>query len=163
MIIHHRFPQSGSLSSGDVFSNSINLLVEQIPWSPPPKGFLKLNVDVAKTSGLGEILRDEAGSVLGSFQDAAGPGPPTLMELKAIKQGLIFFDSFRWCFKERLIIESDSKLFVEWIKNLDKCPGVFVTIVKDIINRLRVLEGLIRWVARTANIEADGLAKSGIG
>ncbi|KAE8661467.1 hypothetical protein F3Y22_tig00113725pilonHSYRG00412 [Hibiscus syriacus] len=107
------------------------------------------------------ILRDEVGSVLGSFQEAAGLGPPTLMELKAIKQGLIFFDSFRWCFKKYLIIESDSKLSVEWVKNLDKCPYVFVTIVNDIVDRLRVLEGLIRRVARTTNIKADGVAKSG--
>ncbi|KAE8732842.1 Myosin-3 [Hibiscus syriacus] len=83
-------------------------------WSPPPKGFIKLNVDVAtsgdwKRSGIGGILRDDAGSIIGSFHEASGLGSPTLMELKAVQKGLSFFDSFRGCIKGRLIIESDSK------------------------------------------------------
>ncbi|XP_039015582.1 uncharacterized protein LOC120145964 [Hibiscus syriacus] len=127
---------------------------------------LKANVDAVvsgdwKKSGIGGILRDDVGSVLGSFQEATGPGPPTLLELKAIKKGLTFFDSLRQRFKKRLIIESDSKLTVVWVKNIDRCPNVYVSIVKDV--RLRALEGVIRWVARTTNIEADGLAKAGIG
>ncbi|KAE8658272.1 transmembrane protein 19-like [Hibiscus syriacus] len=59
-----------------------------------------------RKSGVGGILRVEDGSVMGSFQEAAGPGPPLLIELMAIKKGII------------------------------------------------------RWVARSANIEADSLVKA---
>ncbi|KAE8709396.1 hypothetical protein F3Y22_tig00110332pilonHSYRG01437 [Hibiscus syriacus] len=95
------------------------------------------------------------------LQEPAGPGPPTLMELKAILKGLDFFESIRHRVKDRLIIESDSQVAVDWIKDVVSCPVVYVQIVKDIIQKLSVFEGFIRWVSRTANIEADVLAKAG--
>ncbi|KAE8665156.1 XS domain-containing / XS zinc finger domain-containing protein-related-like protein isoform 1 [Hibiscus syriacus] len=154
-------------SVADLCSSSRNSILNIVPWFPPPKGFLKLNVDANvcgdwRKSGIGGLLRDEDDIVMGSFQDATGPGPP-LMELKAIKKGLIFFDSLRHQFKNRLIVETDSKLAMEWDKNLDRCPFVYVDLVKDIAATLRDMEGVIRLVARTYNIEVDGLAKAGIG
>ncbi|XP_039029073.1 uncharacterized protein LOC120163146 [Hibiscus syriacus] len=135
-------------------------IVSKIPWSPPPKGFIKLNVDAAtsfdwKTSGLGGVLRNDNGSILCSFKESSGPGPPILMELKAIQKGLLFFVLFRGLVKERLIIESDSKVAVHWIKNVELCPNVYAFIVKDIVDRLKDFEGVVRWVGKTANLEAD--------
>ncbi|KAE8729083.1 Ubiquitin-activating enzyme E1 1 [Hibiscus syriacus] len=101
-----------------------------------------------RKSGVGGILRDEDGSVMGSFQEPSGPGPPTLIELLAVKRGLIFFEPFHQQMKERLLIESDNKLAVEWVKNFDLCPGVYSNLVKDIVTKLRELNGIIRWVAR---------------
>ncbi|XP_038995022.1 uncharacterized protein LOC120119250 [Hibiscus syriacus] len=135
--------------------------------SPPPLGFVKLNVDAATTrdwkkSGLG-VLKDSSGFILGSFKDFVGSGPPTFMLLKAIQRGLLFYTSFRERIKERLIIESDSKVAVYWVREVELCPDVYAYIIKDIVHRLNVFEGVIRWVNRTTNLEADALAKEGIG
>ncbi|KAE8713278.1 Protein PIR [Hibiscus syriacus] len=150
---------------GDYCSKSRCSIIEIVSWSPPPKGFIKLNVDATvngdwRKSGVGGILRDEDGSVMGSFQEPSGPGPPALIELLAVKRGLIFFEPFHQQMKERLLIESDSKLAVEWVKNFELCPGVYSNLVKDIVTKLRELNGIIRWVARSANVEADSLAKA---
>ncbi|KAE8708036.1 Plastidic glucose transporter 4 [Hibiscus syriacus] len=144
-----------------------NMILSNFLWSPPLKGFIKLNVDAATTSdwkrsGLGGVLKDVSGSILDSFKESAGPGPPTLMELRAILKGLAFFDSIRRRFKERMIIESDSRVAVDWVKDPVLCPHGYVHIVKDIIQKLRDCEGVIRWVNKTANIEADALAKAGM-
>ncbi|XP_039056942.1 flowering time control protein FY-like [Hibiscus syriacus] len=40
-----------------------------------------------RKSGVGGLLRDEFGDIKGSFKETPGPGPPTLMELIAIKRG----------------------------------------------------------------------------
>ncbi|XP_039069304.1 uncharacterized protein LOC120215824 [Hibiscus syriacus] len=153
---------------GDSCYNSRCSTIEIVSWSPPPKGFIKLNVDATVTgdwrkSGVGGILRVEDGSVMGYFQESTGPGPPLLIELMAVKRGLTFFDSIQQQFKERLLVESDSKLAVEWVKNFDRCPGVYFNLVNDIVTKLRDLNGIISWVARSANVEADSLAKDGIG
>ncbi|KAE8673743.1 Gamma-tubulin complex component 2 [Hibiscus syriacus] len=135
----------------DSYSSHSYRVSTVFPWSPPPKGFVKLNVDAAtssdwKRSGLGGILKDMSSSILGSFKEPAGPGPPTLMELKAILKGLDFFESIRHRVKDRLIIESDSQVAVDWIKDVVSCPVVYVQIVKDIIQKLSVFEGYIRWI-----------------
>ncbi|KAE8659002.1 hypothetical protein F3Y22_tig00116965pilonHSYRG00625 [Hibiscus syriacus] len=90
-----------------------------------------------RKNGVGGILRVGDGSVVGSFKEAVGSG------------------SF--------IVESDSKLVVDCVKNYDRCPHVYIDLVKEIVSKLRGLEGIIRWVARPANVEADALAKAGIG
>ncbi|KAE8721931.1 pentatricopeptide repeat-containing protein [Hibiscus syriacus] len=155
-------------SLGDCCSLLSSPIIKTVSWSKPPEGFIKLNVDAAVTadsrkSGVGGILRVHDGSMVGSFQEAAGPGPPVLLELKAIMKGLSFFDSFQQRFKERLIVESDSKLAVDWVKNIDRCPYVYLDIVTAIVGKVSGLNSSIRWVARSANVEADSLAKAGIG
>ncbi|KAE8660280.1 Villin-4 [Hibiscus syriacus] len=152
---------------GDYCFSSRSSIIKTVSWSPPPNGFIKLNVDAAvsgdwRKSGVGGILRLEDGSVKGSFLEAAGPGPPLLVEILAIKNGLSFFVSFLPRVQDRLIVESDSKRAVEWVKNYDRCPVVYRVLVRDIGLLLRDLNGIIRWVPRSANVEADSLAKAGI-
>ncbi|KAE8706464.1 hypothetical protein F3Y22_tig00110393pilonHSYRG00236 [Hibiscus syriacus] len=155
-------------SLGDCCAISRSSIIKIKAWTRPPKGYIKLNVDAAATadwrkSGVGGILRMENGSMVGSFQEASGLGPPILIELMSIKKGLIFFASIQRRFEDRLIVESDSKVAVDWIKNYDRCPNVYVDLVYEIITKLRGLGGIIQWVARSANVEADALAKAGIG
>ncbi|KAE8667710.1 NUP155 protein [Hibiscus syriacus] len=152
---------------GDCCSFQPNMIMSTLPWHPPPKGFVKINVDAATTkdwkkSGLGGVLKDSSGHTLGSFKELADPGPPTYMELKAIQKGLIFFADFRDRLQDWLIVESDSKIALDWIKGVDFCPDVYAILVTDIVHRLIEFVGVVRWVNRTANIEADALAKEGI-
>ncbi|KAE8663709.1 hypothetical protein F3Y22_tig00112921pilonHSYRG00052 [Hibiscus syriacus] len=104
------------------------------PWVPPPSGFFKLNVDAAvssdwKKSGIGGIWRDHSGSFLGSFQESAGPGPPTMIELKAIQRGISLYASTQGRVKDRLIVESDNRVAVDWINNVNSCPVVYAFMV----------------------------------
>ncbi|XP_039016756.1 uncharacterized protein LOC120147440 [Hibiscus syriacus] len=117
------------------------------PWGPPPSGFFKLNVDAAvssdwKKSGIGGIWRDHSSSVLGSFQEPAGLGPPNMIELKAIQRGISLYASSQGRVKDRLIVESDSRVAVDWINNVDSCPVVYAFVVSDIVDNLRSLGGL---------------------
>ncbi|XP_039040629.1 uncharacterized protein LOC120178942 [Hibiscus syriacus] len=155
-------------SIGDSYS-SYNFLKSSItPWLPPPTGFIKLNVDAAiscdwEKSGLGGLMRDHSGAILGSFQEPNGFGPPTLKELKAIQRGISFFTSVLGRVKDRLIIESDSRVAVDWINKVVSCPAVYGFIVRDIVECLKTVGGVVRWIARTTNMDADALAKAGIG
>ncbi|KAE8698358.1 hypothetical protein F3Y22_tig00110597pilonHSYRG00041 [Hibiscus syriacus] len=135
-------------SLADSYSPYSLLKFSSIPWVPPPAGFFKLNVDAAisndwKKSSIGGIWRDHSGTVLGFFQESAGPGPPTLLELKAIQRGISFFASAQGEVKDRLIVESDSRVAVNWINNVDSCPVVYAFVVRNIVDNLRILGG---WV-----------------
>ncbi|KAE8717060.1 hypothetical protein F3Y22_tig00110065pilonHSYRG00307 [Hibiscus syriacus] len=152
-------------SLGDLHSSCNFMKSSVLPWLPPPIGFIKLNVDAATTSdwlksGLGGILRDHSRAILGSFQEPDGPGPLTLKELKAIQRGLIFVASIQGRDNVRLIVESDNKIAVDWINIVDFYPVLYAVIVKDIVDNLRVCGGIVRWVARSANSDADALAKA---
>ncbi|KAE8664923.1 hypothetical protein F3Y22_tig00112738pilonHSYRG01055 [Hibiscus syriacus] len=66
-------------------------------WVPPPEGFLKLNVDGAMAKGwdkggIGGLIRDDRGMLLGSFSEKIRGGPPIFAELMAIKRGLILIE-----------------------------------------------------------------------
>ncbi|KAE8656311.1 putative naringenin-chalcone synthase [Hibiscus syriacus] len=153
-------------SLGDSCSPNSKPIATVINWSPPPKGFIKLNVDATTTtdwkrSGIGGVLRDDNGTIIDTDKESAGPGPLTLMELKSILKGLSFFHTIRHRFKDQLIIESDCKVAVNWVRDFVSCPVVYAYIVKDIIENLDC-EGVIRWVNRAVNLEADALAKAGI-
>ncbi|KAE8685641.1 Mannosyl-oligosaccharide 1,2-alpha-mannosidase MNS2 [Hibiscus syriacus] len=66
-------------------------------WVPPPQGFLKLNVDGAMAKGwdkggIGGLIRDDRGLLVGSFSENIGGVPPILAELMAIKRGLTLIE-----------------------------------------------------------------------
>ncbi|KAE8685599.1 Transcriptional corepressor LEUNIG [Hibiscus syriacus] len=69
----------------------------------------------------------------------------------------------KWSEKGRLILESDSSNALNWIKNPEASPAVFVHLVKEIAKSVLDYNVITRHVQRCINWEADGLAKSGIG
>ncbi|XP_039069273.1 uncharacterized protein LOC120215770 [Hibiscus syriacus] len=137
-------------------------------WNPPPLDFFKMNVDGAVSSvgmvaGIGGILRDWNRVTLTSFSVNVGPNTPILAEMKAIKKGIDIFVSSVWASKGRLIIESDSKIAVEWIKDQISVPVYLSNFVKEIASTVSLNQIIIRWIPRCCNCEADKLAKEGIG
>ncbi|KAK9042263.1 hypothetical protein V6N11_017340 [Hibiscus sabdariffa] len=113
-----------------------------VSWSPPPSGALKLNVDGAvarhgKTSGVGGLLRNCEGKVLMSFSGQVG--------------------------EDRLIVESDSSCAVEWVSFPNRCTGIYSALVKEISTLARSGSVLFQHTPRVCNIDADCLAKRGIG
>ncbi|KAL4346590.1 hypothetical protein GQ457_17G006380 [Hibiscus cannabinus] len=72
-------------------------------------GYVKLNVNRAMLNfnakgGIGGVLRGERGEILFQFSKLYGLGPPSLIELIAIKVGMLKFLESEWCDKFRLII-----------------------------------------------------------
>ncbi|KAE8734219.1 hypothetical protein F3Y22_tig00000778pilonHSYRG00358 [Hibiscus syriacus] len=137
-------------------------------WTPPPSDMFKLNVDGAVTGdgmqgGIGGVLRDSGSCTLANFSSAVGPGPPILSELKAIKKGLLFFFSSDLANKGRLILESDNKYAVDWILKRSPSPTIFSELVEEIGVLVSTKGVVLRWVSRSCNMEADRLAKQGIG
>ncbi|KAE8721654.1 hypothetical protein F3Y22_tig00015426pilonHSYRG00066 [Hibiscus syriacus] len=137
-------------------------------WSPPPADFYKINVDgvvctVGRIARIGGILRDWNRTKLMSFSENVGPTPIILVELKAIKKGIDIFVSSEWASKERLIVESDCKLAVEWLKDQAIVPTFLTNLVKEIASTIFVYDIFVRWISRCYNYEVDKLAKDGIG
>ncbi|KAK8508958.1 hypothetical protein V6N11_035565 [Hibiscus sabdariffa] len=137
-------------------------------WEAPPFGFVKINVDGVMVTdgskgGIGGILRDSTGTCLASFSLPIGPGPAVLAELEAVKQGLELFFSLSELQGSRLILESDCSTVVDWISNLTPCPPAFVSLVHCCRVRVEANEVIIRHITRNINVDADTLAKAGIG
>ncbi|KAK9006359.1 hypothetical protein V6N11_035400 [Hibiscus sabdariffa] len=137
-------------------------------WSAPPVGFLKLNVDGAMLRdgskwGIGGLLRDNFGVLLASFSLPIGSGPPILAELEAISHGLDFVFTLNEFENSRLIVECDSAIAVEWISQPSLCPVVFAPLVKKCLECIKVNSVIVRLIPRSCNVDADSLAKAGIG
>ncbi|KAK8495688.1 hypothetical protein V6N12_005594 [Hibiscus sabdariffa] len=137
-------------------------------WTPPPPGVLKLNVDgavasVGRAGGVGGLLRNSDRKCLLSFSRYVGQVPPLLAEILAIKIGLELFFNSAWRNVDRIIVESDNKVVVEWILNPVICTGIFSPLVKEIVSLVGSNPISFRHISRGCNIDADRLAKRGIG
>ncbi|GMJ08946.1 hypothetical protein HRI_004563800 [Hibiscus trionum] len=150
--LHHPSPASSKLHS----------------WSPPPLGFLKMTVDGASLrngngGGIGGILRDSEGKTLLTFSEPTGPGPPIRAELLAIKFGLSIFSALFPGNNHHLILESDCQTTVSWISNPILCPQIFKELVLEIGRLSKIGFRKLRTIPRAINVDADLLAKKGIG
>ncbi|KAE8677880.1 Myosin-1 [Hibiscus syriacus] len=124
-----------NLFDWEISLGCVSAVLEDVEcWCPPTSGWFKVNVDVAvgydwRSSGIGGLVRDSEGNHQGSFSVAAGPVPLVLAKLKAIKAGLNMFLDSKWKDKGHLILESDSLVAVNWIKNPECCLAVFSILV----------------------------------
>ena len=83
---------------------------EQDFWHPPPKGFLKFNIDGASkgnpsTVGHGGVLRDENGNILFIFYCHLGRATNNMAELMAMEKCLDFLEQDN---RQNVIVEDDS-------------------------------------------------------
>ncbi|KAK8676204.1 hypothetical protein V6N13_034256 [Hibiscus sabdariffa] len=69
----------------------------------------------------------------------------------------------RWSGRLRLIIESDCKLAIDWLSVSATPPANLARQVSNLIECCKARGIVIRWVPRSCNSLADGLAKKGIG
>jgi len=87
---------------------------------PPPKGYLKYNIDGASkgnpsTAGYGGVLRDENGSVLFIFHCHLGHATNNLVELMAMEQCLDFLNQEN---RQNVIMEADSELIINSVMKI---------------------------------------------
>ncbi|KAK8667725.1 hypothetical protein V6N13_007871 [Hibiscus sabdariffa] len=66
---------------------------------------------------VGGVLSDHEGSILMKFSHRSGDGSALLAEILAIKYAVEHFVNSIWFSRTRLIVESDSKISVEWISS----------------------------------------------
>ncbi|KAE8709200.1 hypothetical protein F3Y22_tig00110332pilonHSYRG01083 [Hibiscus syriacus] len=169
--VHFHFDSlMGDLKLADQHVNLNKRYLPSSRWSPPPIGFLKVNVDGAMVKGwdkggIGGLTRDGRGMVLGSFSEKVGGGPPLLAELLAIKRGLILIEEVEADLfsNQRIILESDSSNALKWINNPNLSTTLFHSLVRDIASTVERKGIITRLISRAANWEADVLAKAGIG
>ncbi|GMI75696.1 hypothetical protein like AT2G34320 [Hibiscus trionum] len=136
-------------------------------WTPPPMGFLKLNIDSVVSleslkGGIGGILRDPAGLTLMQFSTSCGAVPATLAELLAVKEGINKTINLTIDLSERIIVESDCKTIVDWLTKSVNPPVAFAPMVMELAKIIESKGMILRLIPRECNTRADALAKSGI-
>ncbi|XP_040987723.1 uncharacterized protein LOC121235443 [Juglans microcarpa x Juglans regia] len=110
--------------------NDLNLEIPRIitrkcmlvKWSKPPSGWIKLNCNGScpnnpGSSEGGGILRDMDGNFKVAFSAHFGLGTNNKAELRAILEGIRLCKSLYF---SKIIIESDSKLIVDWFRLLNE-------------------------------------------
>ncbi|KAL4311451.1 hypothetical protein GQ457_01G029990 [Hibiscus cannabinus] len=162
------------LSVNDLIGNPINfhfkqrqLWVTKSDWNPPDSGELKFNTDGAVSgsfgeAGIGGCLCNNNARCLITFSKSVGLTDATYTEILAIKEACSLFVISMWAKKYKLIIETDSKLAVDWM-NPHLCPTVFKPLVLSCLDICKNIEWRVKHVPREGNHLADKLAKKGIG
>lgn len=89
-------------------------------WHPPPKGFLKFNIDGASkgnsgTAGHGRVLRDEKGNILFIFHGHLGKATNNMAEIMAMEHcsEFLLLDN-----RHNVIVEADSELIINSVKKI---------------------------------------------
>jgi len=88
--------------------------------APPPKGFLKFNIDGASkgnlgTAGRGRVLRDERGNILFIFYGHLGKATNNMAEFMAMEQCLEFPIQDN---RHNVIVEAYSEVIINSVKRI---------------------------------------------
>lgn len=132
--------------------------IECLPWSPPPRGYVKINVDgaVSKNDNRGavaSVCRDADGNYLGSSITLNGvTDVPTLETLACREAQALALDLLQ----NRIVIASDSMIVIRDIEA--KTGGVHAAVIKEIVDR-KFLDCSFVYESRRRNFEAGSLAK----
>ncbi|XP_039056340.1 uncharacterized protein LOC120199270 [Hibiscus syriacus] len=134
-------------------------------WKPPASGQMKFNVDGSATkesAGCGGVLRTADGHVVSMFFGPVTEVNSDYEELVAIKNALEVFTESCWCGKSVLIVESDSKIVLNWVQNSSVRPWRWGATFQEIdVNFLKIIEIRFVFSPRTTNNMADFLEKLG--
>lgn len=126
--------------------------------------FIKINVDRSlfaepKYSGIGGLLRDHYGNLLLHFAKEVLIDSAILIEIHAIREGLLVAAASHWLPTSQFLIESDSANVVAWFKNSNSAPWMFRNINRESIQHFgRHISWTILHIRRTGNDAADVLA-----
>ncbi|KAL4284472.1 hypothetical protein GQ457_16G008780 [Hibiscus cannabinus] len=84
--------------------------------------------------GIGGVLRNDTRVRLITFSVRIGAGPRILAELLAIKHNIEVFQNSQWNAKSKLILESNCKVAIDWIRDPIKTPVCFSSLITSITN-----------------------------
>lgn len=131
-------------------------------WSPPNPRWLKINFDGASRgnlgpSGIGYVIRDHTGAILGKMAKSIPPDTNNIAKFKAFQFGLI--DCIKHGLKKNLV-EDDSKIAINAIKRKKTPNWRLQGILDNIIASLDRIENYeAKHIYRQANSEVDALLK----
>ncbi|XP_019054578.1 PREDICTED: uncharacterized protein LOC109115242 [Nelumbo nucifera] len=151
-------------SWGTIASSASRRSVINESWSPPNDGWKKLNFDGSclgnpDPSGIGGVIREENGNVLAVF---SGPNQHGDVESSEMKAAVLGVEKAKEMGIYRLIIGGDSKIVIKWLK---KGEGIIWQLRNELRRFKQASKEMviqIRWIRRSSNSMADGLAKQGI-
>lgn len=131
-------------------------------WFPPNPCWIKLNFDSASRGnlgplGIGYVIRDHTGAILGEMAKPIPPDINNIAEFKALQFGLID------CIKHGLnniLVERDSEIAINAIKRKEtpnwRLQGILDNIIAS-LDRIKIYEA--KHIYREENSEADALSK----
>ena len=113
-------------------------------------------------AGIGGVLRDFRGKVLGSFSKFVGITDAITAEVYAIHQACLMCVSSPVLFGKQITIISDSKGVVSWVNGSDFGSLKHVNFIYEIRNFLHIMgRTAVIHNSRSTNCFADSLAKKG--
>lgn len=133
-------------------------------WSPPPKGWTKLNFDGAArgnpgVAGIGCIINDESGKWLAKLAKPINPTTNNLAEFAALEEGL---QVCHYLGISNLIIEGDSQIILNALRKRDTPNWILNSRLKEALSLLdKFAEIRIYHIYREGNSKADKLANLG--
>ncbi|XP_077233342.1 uncharacterized protein LOC143875615 [Tasmannia lanceolata] len=133
-------------------------------WSPPSPGSLKLNFDGSSidnpgAAGVGGLCRNHKGEVLWAYSGPIGLADSNEAEVRAVHSGLLSMPRLE-C--DRIIVEGDSLNVIRWLSGAASPPWRIVPLFEEIEDRSKGSSIVYRHVRRSANADADSLAKQGV-
>jgi ribonuclease HI len=161
----HEFLHHSTVANTNLLSQTAFAVRNNNCWYPPPRNFLKINVDAHLHDdgrwGYGMILRSAHGRAVGAMTKVLkGSGDATLAEAVGIYEALQWVKTQD---NQRVIIESDAEIVTKIVAK-KKFPrtnwgSVARRISRDFDNHMQVSVG---WVKRNGNKVAHGLARFAI-
>jgi len=139
-----------------------------VMWSPPMTNRFKWNVDgfsIGKPgpSGIGGVLRNHHGILLGIFSLSVEILDSNIAELRAVVKAIEFSASNCFLHHKHIIIESDSANVISWMNNPHNRPWIHHKLF-SLAQRLALCFDSITYTHsyRESNHMADHLAKQGV-
>ncbi|KAK2645840.1 hypothetical protein Ddye_021035 [Dipteronia dyeriana] len=138
-------------------------------WSPPLGNGLKFKLDGSSRgnpgeAGVGGVLRDCHGKVLGMFSECVGTQVSIMAELLAIHRAVLLCSVSNFFYEREVNFISDSKTTMSWINSDGLGSVMFVKLIQDIRGLLFSLRNArVIFNPRSSNSFIDSLAKQGSG
>ena len=142
-------------------------VIRSCDWNPLMDDDLMFNVDGSArgcpgSAGIGGVLRDHCGKVMGSFSRYIGNAEAITAEIIAIHQAAVLCANSQVLVGKDITIISDSKVVVSWVNGAGFGSLKHLNFIYDIRSLLSVLgRTVVIFNPRSTNCFADSLAKRG--
>ncbi|XP_057445029.1 uncharacterized protein LOC130737294 [Lotus japonicus] len=151
-------------SNNQELREEIRTIPDREGWTPPPEGFIKINVDASWLSGnpfcsIGCVARDSNANVLLSSCRKVLAPTPLIAETLAIREGALIGHNLGW---NNISIESDCKVAVD-AYDAGKQMGEIRVLIQDIKDlQQRFQSCRVKWIARCKNQVSHLIAQLGL-
>ena len=132
-------------------------------WTPPKKGFYKINVDGAVFEelgccGVGVVIRNEYGQLMGAMSKKYDlPLRALEVEARAMEEGIIFA---RELSLKKVILESDAQVVVKSLSKESMAPSSIIMVIEGANMSLRGFESwVVNHICRNKNSAAHIMAQ----